>query len=96
MNIFLVSAQDGESALAVDKLIKEVFEKDKVFRVKGRASSIWLIAASEYTTVSDIGNMLNIGGDEDPQHTGFIMRIDSYGGYDSVDLWQKLRVWTKK
>ena len=97
MKLFLVSPKLGYVE-QIEAKIKENFGENYMPLPK-RPFPTWILAAKKFTTCIEVARSLGmIPLEEDnppPTLNGVVVEIESYYGYDDLELWQKLEAWSK-
>ena len=86
MNLFFIYADSGCEE-KIDKTIKEKFQYYQPLREQ----NTWIVASNGGSTPSIISDTL--GFNENEKNTGVVVKISSYSGFYSGELWDKLREW---
>ena len=94
MKLFLISPQDN-CVQAVENLIVTGFGTNNCIKLKGRISTIWIVATDSYLTSVDVAKQLHMVGEAQNTNGGLVVEMNSYYGFDSGELWQKLSAWRK-
>lgn len=94
MKLFLISPKDN-CGQAVGNLIVTGFGTNNCIKLEGRTSTIWIVATDSYLTSVDVAKQLHMAGKPQNVNSGLVVEMNSYYGFDSGELWQKLSAWKK-
>lgn len=94
MKLFLVSPQQ-RSVEAIRNKIEEHFSPNYL-ELEKRPFPTWIIATEPYQTTAEIAQLLGMREEDHSKcNAGLVIEMGNYRGFDSVDMWEKLDVWTK-
>lgn len=90
MNAFLVLSTDHDNGPLVHKLpVPGNIVKDQ-YRLSDHAV---LALGTEFVTSTEIAGFYGIS--EKGQRAGFVVKVESYEGWEEQALWEKLRAWQR-